>query len=167
MIASAGVLALFRAREDRRLLLTGPARWIWCTRPLGEPRPVRFRAWKDFRIDGSPPARAPARLFGARDWILEVNGESVASGTQGPGDPLRVVDLAPRLRSGENRISIETGSLDGAGGLLFWMDLGGGKILASDGTWRAQRLPFGSEPEHAAIVWGRPPMYPWGYPRLP
>lgn len=167
LAASAGLLALWRAREDRRFLVTGTARWIWCTRQISEPAPIRFRAWKDFRLDGALPEAAPVRLFVDRDWVLEVNGERVGSGTQRPGDALSVLDLADRLRPGSNRISIEAGSCDGAGGLLFWMGLGAGREIVSDGTWEVERLPAGSEPKRRAAVWGRLPMYPWRYPALP
>lgn len=165
LAAAAGVLALWRARQDRTFLSTDRARWIWYTREIGEPGPLRFRAWKDFSLE-AVPAKAPARVFGDRDWELEVNGRGVAAGTQKPGDPLRVVDLAPFLRAGQNRIVIEAGSVSGVGGVLFWMgDAGSG--VASDGTWFVERTPAGTEPPHPAAVWGRPPMYPWGYPRLP
>jgi hypothetical protein len=168
LAAGAGAFALWRARQDRLFLVTGPARWIWYTSQIREPAPLRFRAWKDFRLEAAPAGGAAARLFGDRDWTLEVNGTSVESGTQKPGDRLRVLDLAPWLRAGQNRISIEAASPNGVGGVLFWMDLDGGRsFVVSDGTWLVQRLPAGSEPAHMAAVWGRPPMYPWGYPRLP
>ena len=165
--AAAGVLALRRARQDRLFLATGPARWIWYTHQVREPEPLRFRAWKDFRLDAAPVA-ATARIFGDRDWVLEVNGRRVSAGTQKPGDSLRVVDLAPDLRAGQNRIAIEAGSPDGVGGVLFWMDIERGRgLVVTDGTWLVQKVPADSERTHAAAVWGRPPMYPWGYPRLP
>jgi hypothetical protein len=167
LAASAGLSAIWRARQDRRFLVTGSARWIWYTREIREPRPLRFRAWKDFRLDGASPAAAPARLFGDRDWALDVNGERVASGTQKPGEPLTILDLARFLRTGQNRISIEAASPNGVGGLLFWMDLGERGTVVSDGTWEVERLPAGGEPKRPALVWGRPPMYPWGYPALP
>lgn len=167
LAASAGLLALWRARQDRRSLATGSARWIWLTNQIGEPAPLRFRAWKDFRIDRALPPTAPARLFVDRDWILEVDGVRAGSGTQRPGSALSQSDLARWLRPGRNRISIEAASPDGAGGLLFWMDLGRGRQIVSDRTWNVERLPAGSEPKRRAAVWGSPPMYPWRYPALP
>jgi hypothetical protein len=167
IVASAALSALWRARQDRRFLFTGPARWIWYTRQIPEPAPLSFRAWKDFRLDPGPPASAPARLFGDRKWVLEVNGRRAGTGVQSPGDALAVFELAPMLETGGNRVLIEAGSPNGVGGLLFWMDLGGGRFLVSDATWRVERLPAGAEGPQPAAVWGRPPLYPWGYPRMP
>jgi hypothetical protein len=62
---------------------------------------------------------------------------------------------------------IEAESPTGAGGILFHLDLPGAERVDSDATWRVSP----SEAELArgagtpAAVWGRPPMYPWGYPR--
>jgi hypothetical protein len=128
---------------------------------------LEFRAWKDFQLEGAPPPRAPVRLFGDRQWSLEVNGRHVASGTQKPGEALRVLDLATWLQPGENRIAVEASSSNGVGGLLFWMDLGGGRIVVSDKSWEVERLPGGTEPKRPAAEWGKPPIYPWGYPRMP
>jgi hypothetical protein len=165
-VGAAASLA-WRGGRDRRLLHTGPARWIWYTREIQEPAPLSFRAWRIFRLDADPPATAPARFFVDREGWLEVNGARLAGGTQRPGDPLRLLDLAPFLRKGDNRISIGASSPDGVGGILFWMDPGGGRVLVSDESWRVERLPSGTEPPRAAAVWGRPPLYPWGYPPLP
>jgi hypothetical protein len=52
------------------------------------------------------------------------------------------------------------------GGLLFRLELPGRREreLVSDGTWHVERIDPSSEGERSAVVWGRPPMYPWGYP---
>jgi hypothetical protein len=167
LAVSAALLWLWRARQDRQYLATGPAQWIWYTRQIREPSPLRFRAWTGFRIDPAPPASAPARLFGDCAWSLEVNGQRVADGAQKPGDPLIALDLSRWLRAGTNRVAIEASSANGVGGLLFWMDLGGGRLIVSDGSWQTERVPPDGAGPRAAVVWGRPPMYPWGYPRLP
>jgi hypothetical protein len=168
LLAVGAVLsAAWRAVEDRRFLHTGSARWIWYTREIREPVPLRFRVWKQFHLAAAPPAAARALLFGDREWALQIGGKTVASGVQTPGDPLAILDLAPFLREGENRISIDAASPNGVGGLLFWMDLGEGRTVVSDGTWQVERLPAGTERPHPAAIWGRPPMYPWGYPSLP
>ncbi len=166
LAVSAAALWLWRAREDRRFLMTGPARWIWYTRQIRQPAPLRFRAWKEFRIDSASAASAPARLFGDCAWSLEVNGQRVAEGAQKPGDPLVALDLVRYLRPGGNRVEIEASSVNGVGGLLFWMNSGGGRLVVSDGSWRVERIPRDPEGSRFAVVWGRPPMYPWGYPRL-
>ena len=148
-------------------MFTGPALWIWYSRQIPEPEPLRFRAWKEFPVDGAPPASAPARLFGDREWALEVNGQPAGKGSQRPGDALALLELGPLLKTGGNRISVEASSPNGVGGLLFWMDIGRGRLVVSDGTWRVERIPAGTQGPQRAAVWGKPPLYPWGYPRLP
>jgi hypothetical protein len=154
-----------RARQDARLLTTGGARWIWWTNDLGEPRPVRFRAFKSFSLP-SAPAASRARVFADGTWTLWINEEKVGSGEQKPGDRLRTVEASGHLRAGENRLVLEVESATGAGGILFALDADGrNNLLVSDATWRVAR----SEEEaraggRPAIVWGRPPMHPWKYP---
>jgi hypothetical protein len=78
-----------------------------------------------------------------------------------------VVEIAPALTIGVNRVVIEAESPTGAGGILFHLDLPEGVHVDSDATWQVGS----SEAELArgagkpAGVWGRPPMYPWGYPK--
>jgi hypothetical protein len=78
-----------------------------------------------------------------------------------------VVEIAPALTAGVNRVVIEAESPTGAGGILFHLELPGGDHVDSDATWQVSS----SEAELArgagkpAAVWGRPPMYPWGYPK--
>jgi hypothetical protein len=42
-------------------------------------------------------------------------------------------------------------------------------VVYSDGRWRVDpsRDAIQSGGRYRAEVWGRPPMYPWGWPRLP
>jgi hypothetical protein len=167
LAAGAVVQGARRATGDRRSLATGNARWIWLTRDIEEPRPMSFRAASSFGISGEPPRAAPCRIFVAGSWTLEVNGRRASSGAQRPGDALTVLDLAPRLRTGDNRLTIDVSSPDGAGGILFWLDIGGGQTVVSDGAWRVTPISPEPGPERAAAVWGRPPMYPWRHPRLP
>ena len=167
LAAGAVVQAARRTIGDRRFLTTGSARWIWLTRDIPEPRSLSFRAMANFAISGEPPRAAPCRIFAGGSWTLEVNGGRAGAGTQHPGDALAVLDLARRLRAGDNRVAIDVSSPDGAGGILFWLDLGGGRTVVSDGAWRVTPLSPEAGPERAAAVWGRPPMYPWRYPRLP
>jgi len=169
LVLAAGVVlqATRRAIGDRRFLETGRARWIWLTRDIPEPRPTSFRAVTDFAIPGERPRAAPCRIFVGGRWTLEVNGRRAGEGSQRPGDALTVLDLAASLLPGDNRISIDVSSADGAGGILFWLDLGNGSAVVSDGAWRVTPISPETGPERAAAVWGRPPMYPWRYPRLP
>lgn len=163
----AAALAAIRAAEDRAHLLTGPARWIWCAREILQPAPVRFYAVRDFFLR-RVPVSAAARVFGDRRWALLVNGSRAAAGEQRPGDPLRRLELAPLLRQGSNRLVIEAESPTGVGGILFGLDLGAEKnAVVSDAAWRIARSQ--SEVERGegppVAVWGRPPMYPWRYPK--
>ena len=167
LAAGAAALALWRGSQDRRLLRTGPARWIGYTREIPQSSPLRFRAWKDFEIGAPAPGSAPVLLFADRDWALSINGTEASRGSQKPGDPLVRLDAARWLRAGENRVSIEAGSPTGVGGILFRMDLPGGRILVSDASWRVERISPPSEGERPAIEWGKPPLYPWGYPEMP
>ncbi len=166
LLAGGAALAAVRGLRDRRELSTGSARWIWYTREIPEPARLRFRAWKEFPIEGPPPASARLLFFADREWSLEVNGAAVSRGSQKPGDALARIDVARFLRSGTNRLSVEVESSNGVGGLLLEFELPGGRALVTDGSWRVERLWPASEGERAAVVWGRPPMYPWRYPGL-
>ena len=165
--AAAGALALHRAAADRRHGATGPARWIWLTREIPREEPLRFAAWKDFRLERAPETAARALLFADREGTLDVNGTVVGRVSQKPGDALASFDLAPFLHAGENRVRVEAGSPSGAGGVLFFLRLPGGLEIATDASWTVERLPAGGEPPRAASVWGKPPMHPWGYPAAP
>jgi hypothetical protein len=167
LIGSATVRALYRAHAGRPLLSTGRAEWIWYSSRVPKPVSLRFYAVREFTLAGSP-ARATARVFVDREHILYVNGQRAGAGTQRPGDPLAVYEVARFLHSGANRIAIEAASSTGIGGILFWMDGAGpaGELLVSDGRWRVDRdaaaLTGGAR--YRPMVWGRPPQYPWGYP---
>ena len=166
-MTSAAALALVRACRDRAFLATGDARWIWCTHDIRQPSPVRFSATRDFVL-GKPPGRAVAKLFGDRRWQFFVNGARVGAGEQRPGDRLQVFDVTSFLRRGANRVSIQVESPSGAGGILFSLDPGGGqRAVVSDATWRIESAEGAAGVGPHAVLWGRPPMYPWGYPRLP
>ncbi len=105
-----------------------------------------------------------------RRFVLFVNGSRVGTGAKRPGDVLSLFDVAGWLHPGTNRVVIEAESPTGVGGILFALDLGTEwrNAVVSDENWRvAPSEPVlrrvGGTP---AAVWGRPPMYPWGYPRL-
>jgi hypothetical protein len=93
------------------------------------------------------------------------------SAVQRPGDPLRLYRVAALLRTGVNRIAIEASSPTGVGGILFSLDLDafGRDAVVSNGRWRvdlsAEAVRTGAR--YRPVVWGRPPQYPWGYPRMP
>ena len=146
--------------------MTGAARWIWFRLDIKQPGPLRFYAERDFRLE-TVPASAKAKLFVDRRGSLILNGTRFPASEQRPGSRLKVLEVAPVLVTGLNRAVIEAESPTGAGGVLFCLDLPGGRSVVSDGSWRvslsqAVLARGGGAP---AGVWGRPPMYPWGYPR--
>jgi hypothetical protein len=150
---------------------TGRAEWIWYSgTPASEPRALRFYATCDFDLD-SAPSRALAKVFVDREHVLFVNGARAGSRSQRPGDPLALYEVASQLRPGSNRVAIEAKSPTGAGGILFALDVEGfgRNAVVSNGLWRvdlsAEAIVRGGR--YRPIVWGRPPQYPWGYPRLP
>jgi hypothetical protein len=165
LVGSSTARALYRARADRSLLATGRAEWIWYSSRVAKPVPLRFYAVREFTL-GVPPARAMARVFVDREHVLTVNGQRAGGATQSPGDPLALYEVAPLLRPGLNRVVIEASSPTGIGGILFALDLAG-EPLVSDGRWRVGRdaAALTGEGPYRPVVWGRPPLYPWGYPR--
>ncbi len=171
LLAAAGAIhATLRAHSDRELSRTGDARWIWYSRDVKEPRPIAFVATRDVVLDRAP-ARATAKIFSDRWHVLWVNGRKAGGVSQSPGAPLALYEIAPLLSRGVNRIAIEAGSDTGAGGLLFSLDLSdsGRDAVVSDVRWRVDpsRDAIRTGGRYRPAVWGSPPMYPWGWPRLP
>ncbi len=170
VLAASAALSWSRQLRDRAGLTTGGAEWIWYARAGRKPRPLHFYATRDVDL-ASPPRRAEARVFVDPDAVLFVNGRRVGDVSRRAGDPLAVFDLAPSLRAGPNRIAIEASSPDGVGGILFALEGEGidPEAFASGRRWRvdldASALERGAR--YPAVVWGRPPQYPWGYPKLP
>jgi hypothetical protein len=170
VLAFAAMVSLIRAHADRMDLATGRAEWIWYTNRVPEPRPLAFVATRDFVLTRAPE-RALAKLFVDRSHVLYVNGTRAGSGTQRPGDPLAIYQVAPLLKPGINRVAIQAESPTGIGGILFSLDvhLSGRDAVVSDGRWRVdlsrEAVEVGAR--YRPAVWGRPPQYPWGYPRMP
>ncbi|HEY6066395.1 MAG TPA: hypothetical protein VIY96_09580 [Thermoanaerobaculia bacterium] len=168
--AFAAIRATLSAHADREYSRTGAARWIWYSRDVREPRELSFVATRDVVLDRRP-ARATAKVFGDRWHVLWVNGRRAGGARQRPGDPLALYEVAPYLSAGVNRIAIEAGSDTGIGGLLFSLDIAdsGRDAVVSDGRWRVDpdRNAITSGGRYRPAVWGAPPMYPWGWPRLP
>jgi hypothetical protein len=166
LLAAATILAWVRAARDRANLVTDGARWIWFTLDVYDQKPAHFWAWRELALD-AVPARTAAKLFIDPRGSLTVNGSKFPRVEQRPGSPLAVFDIAAALVPGPNRIVIEAESPTGAGGILFCLELPGGRRVISDSTWRIalSEASVGREDQRAA-VWGSPPMYPWGYPRI-
>ena len=168
--ALAAARAVLWAHAERELSETGAARWIWYSRDVKEPRELAFVATRDVVLDRRPP-RATAKVFGDRWHALWVNGRRVGGAKQKPGDPLALYEIAQYLGAGRNRIAIEAGSETGIGGLLFSLDISdwGRDAVTSDGRWRVDpsRRAIKDGGRYRPDVWGSPPMYPWGWPRVP
>ena len=168
--AVAAASSWHRRVEDRRHLSTGRAEWIWYARAGRMPQPLHFYAFRDFDLAAAPrPTRA--LVFADPEAVLWVDGARVAELRQKPGDALAIVDLAPHLRAGRNRLVLEASSEDGIGGLLFGVEGEGidSAAMASGPGWRVTRDAREAESGagRPAIVWGRPPQAPWGYPERP
>ena len=167
---AAALVSLGRAHDDRFASRTGSAEWIWYTSRLPKPLALRFYATRDVVLPGRP-SRARVKLFVDREHVLWVNGRRAGAGTQRPGDPLAVYRIEPLLVPGANRIAVEAAHPTGAGGILFSLDVAGyGRdALVSDGEWRVDLDPAAitNGGRYRPMVWGRPPQYPWGYPRMP
>jgi len=170
VVGVAAVRSLVRAHGDRMHGATGRAEWIWYTSRIPEPAPIRFFATRAFLLP-EKRGRALAKLFVDREHVLWVNGERAGAGEQRPGDPLKLYEIAPLLRPGENRLTIEAASPTGVGGILLSVDIQGfGRdALVTDSGWRVDRSrsSIAGAGRYRPAVWGRPPQYPWGYPRMP
>ena len=170
VVAAAALRALVRAHEDRMRLATGRAEFLWYSGRVPEPRPLRFWATRDFELP-SKPGRALAKVFVDREHVLYINGVRAGGGNQRPGDPLAVYEVAALLAPGRNRVALEAGSPTGIGGVLFSLDVEGfGRdAVVTDARWRVDLEPsaLAEGGRYRPIVWGRPPQYPWGYPRMP
>lgn len=168
--AAAAAAAWHRRIEDRHHLSTGRAEWIWYARAGRLPRPLHFYAFREWELP-SPPTSARALVFADPQAALWINGSRVATLRQRPGDALVRVDLGPHLVSGKNRVVVEASSPDGIGGILFAAEgaNSAAAAIASGPGWGvsldAREAECGSGTP--AVVWGRPPQSPWGYPRLP
>jgi hypothetical protein len=170
IVSAAAIRATLRAHEEREMSRTGRAEWIWYSREVKEPGPIAFVATRDVVLDRAPE-RATAKVFVDAWHVLWVNGRRVGGGRHAPGDPLALYEAAPWFREGVNRIAIEAGSDSGVGGLLFSLDLSlwGRDAVVSDERWRVDTssAAIASGGRYRPAVWGRPPMYPWGWPRVP
>jgi hypothetical protein len=160
--------AIRRDRQGRQHPEISRASWIWFSYGAEEPGPIRFFAGREFSWTGAEGARAPALVFVDRSYVFTLNGARVGSGGQKPGGRLDAYDLSGFLRRGPNRLVLEAQSENGIGGILFSLTLPSGDRIVSDRTWRVSLLEGDLFSKGAApIVWGRPPMYPWGYPAAP
>jgi hypothetical protein len=166
ILALAALRSWARVRDDRVNLVTDGAGWIWPTLDIGEEKPIHFWTWLDFHVDRAP-GTARVKLFVDPRGMLTVNGSKFGAVEQRAGSPLAVFEVGSALAAGANRVVVEAESPTGAGGILFCLDLPGRPAVVSDSSWRvASSESSVGRDGTPARVWGRPPMYPWGYPRL-
>ncbi|MCB1120368.1 MAG: DUF1080 domain-containing protein [Verrucomicrobiae bacterium] len=120
------------AAAERLELREPRPEWLWPTEAPGDGERVGF--FRAFELDAAPER---AELFATCDnsFDLYVNDRLVASG--GDWERGRRVDVAGALRAGANALKAECANESGAAGLLLALDLGGGRVLRSDGEWLA------------------------------
>ncbi|TAM44690.1 MAG: hypothetical protein EPN53_16075 [Acidobacteria bacterium] len=150
--------------------LTGPARWIWVTDELDEIHPEAALFVGSLHLD-APPRGALLKVCGDREYVVYVNGTAAACGWSRPGFRLDLFDVGHLLRQGDNVIAAEVRSPTPVGGLLLALDVDGvgRNVLVSGPAFRA-RSRFSLAPRRPSdapvpVDWGRPPHFPWGYPK--
>lgn len=149
--------------------LTGRAQWVWVTDSLKRVRPAAGLFVASLRL-ASPPGAALLKVCGDREYVAYVNGTAAGCGWSRPGFRLDLYDVGHLLRQGENVIAVEVRSPTPVGALLFALDVDdvGANVLVSgsDTVLRSSFTlapPLPEEPR-VAVVWGRPPRFPWAYP---
>jgi hypothetical protein len=167
---AAAAFALHGFWERELSHLTGAARWIWVTDELDEVHPQAALFVASAHLD-APPRGALLKVCGDREYVVYVNGTAAACGWSRPGFRLDLFDVGHLLRQGDNVIAAEVRSPTPVGGLLLALDIDGvGRNVLVSGPAFAARPRFSlaaHEPfdARAPIDWGRPPHFPWGYPK--
>ncbi len=150
--------------------LTGRAEWIWVTDVLNPIHPQAGLFVASLHLDAPPPA-ALLKVCGDREYVVYVNGTPAACGWNRPGFRLDLYDVGHLLRQGSNVVAVEVRSPTPVGALLLALDVEGvGRNLLVSGPSFVARSTFslaatapGDRP--VPVVWGSPPMFPWGYPK--
>lgn len=165
ILASLGVLWLHGFWLGQLNHLTGEARWVWVTQEIERPYPVRGVFAASFTVSQLGPG-ALLKISGDREYVARVNGIVAGCGWSRPGFRLDVYDISHLLRPGLNTLELEVRSPTSVGGLLAAVDLPaqGKNVLVTGRDFflvqeKDQRFP-------PPVVWGSPPRFPWGYPRL-
>ena len=173
------VLALALAAErahwfGRLRAAAAPERlWIWTSDPARRTEPLAFLAARDFEISAMP-ASARLSVIGDPEYVVWINGERIGSGEYAAGAPFDVFEVAPRLRSGRNRVMLDLRSATGSGAFSLRIeDERGRALVASDDGWFVYRREWpgllrGDElhPSERAVVLGASPLGRWGSPPL-
>ena len=105
--------------------------WIWIEEATGDQEVVLV---KTFELEAVP---ASARLTGTCDnqMVVTLNGDRV--GVHSTWERVVSRDVAGSLRAGENTIEVRCINEGGPAGLVLRLDLGDGRHVVSDGSWRA------------------------------
>lgn len=157
--AAGAVRAVDLAWRRMESSATGRARWIWSTDDVKTPHPARFTALRSIVVEEAV-TDARIKIFVDRKYRVLLDGRVVGTGGMTPGDPLDVYDVSDRFPRGVHVFAIEAESPTGIGGILFALDISGHgrNAVVSDASWSIDGRP--------AFVWGDPPMYPWGFPKV-
>jgi len=150
--------------------LTGSAEWIWTTSALEQVKPTAalFVARLDLE---TPPPSALLKVCGDQEYVVYLNGSPAACGWSRPGFRLDLYEVGHLLKQGRNVIAVEVRSPTPVGGLLLALDVEGvGPNVLVSGPAFALRQRFALGPNdpsdvHVPVRWGKPPRYPWDYPR--
>jgi hypothetical protein len=150
--------------------LTGRAEWIWVTDVLD---PIHTQAAlfvASLHLNEPPPA-ALLKICGDREYVAYVNGTAAACGWSRPGFRLDLFDVGHLLKQGDNVIAVEVRSPTPVGALLLALDVDrvGRNVLVSGPAFvaRSHFSLAATDPTDRPVPvrWGRPPHFPWGYPR--
>lgn len=153
---------------------TRSAAWIWSPGAEAGKAPQTFFAVRDFVLT-FPPDEAWLFAQGDEEAHVYLNGEPVLLYRYADNDPLAVVDVAPVLLPGANRIAVELRSAQGMGGLLVSLETKGREQVwvGTDEEWRivrsltAETMVAGTPivDSQPAEVLSLPPAGRWGRPR--
>jgi hypothetical protein len=146
--------------------------WIWSADPPELVVPRAFFVARDFEV-GKLPATARMEVLGDPEYIVYLNNQRIGSDVYRAGQGLDVFEVAPRLRTGTNRVVLELRSAVGSGGATLRIVDGSGHLLvATDSRWHLYGVswkglmegsPFWGE--GYAKVLGLSPFGRWGSPR--
>lgn len=113
--------------------------WIWSDDPPRKVEPSAFFVARDFELASFSDA-ARLELLGDPEYVVYVNGKRVGSGCAAGATEIDVYPVAPRLRTGWNRVVVELRSPTGSGALTLRLDDGHGRtVLATDRDWLVYR----------------------------
>lgn len=172
LVFTASFCHLQRTYERKFFDVTGEAKWIWAQHPLNANAPLAFFAAREFSL---PEKRAITHLkiLADPEYTIYVNGQPVISRRAGDGKrSLDVIDLAPIVKTGRNRIVVAVRAPQGFGGLIASIDLAAENAawLVTDERWNIYRrwdpailtrdLP--AEAQRPMVI-GEPPVGQWDF----